>query len=240
VPVLVEHRLSPVRLGWLMKVWQRGRELLGQLNLLPEADALLNRLRVRSLSLGITADLSRILEVSVTGSPRVPSARIFTQSPSDKFHNTEEVIYMDTVEMTAPLPPEETGRVEQLQRQIEQLEQTLQEQQMQTRIQGWLRSGKLTPALVPFAEAILRHANHTVLFNQAETPLTALFAQFVEHLPAHPLTTEQAHNSQQEEHASFSVEEMQFLQQTFPDLDLQLIQQNLQPGTNLSQTQNRR
>lgn len=240
VPVLVEHRISPIQLGWLVKVWQRGRELFGQLNLLPEADALLNRLRVRGLSLGITADLCRILEVSVTGSPRVPSAQLFTQPPSETIHNPQEVIYMDTVEMTALAPPEDAGRVEQLQRQIEHLEQALQEQQLHGRIQGWLKSGKLTPALVPFAEAILRHAHTPISFNQAEMPLAALFAQFVEHLPAHSLTTEQVQQPQSEDSTAFSVEELQFLKQTFPDLDLQLIRRNLHPVSNSSQINNRR
>lgn len=240
VPVLVEHRISPIQLGWLVKVWHRGRELFGQLNLLPEADALLNRLRVRGLSLGITADLRRILEVSVTGNPRIPSAQLFTQTPSEKIRCHQEVIYMDTVEMTAPAPPEDTDRVEQLQRQIEHLEEALQEEKRHSRIQGWLKSGKLTPVLVPFAEAILRHAHTPVTFNQAEMPLAALFAQFVEHLPAHSLTTEQAHQPPPEDSTAFSVEEVQFLQQTFPDLDLQLIRQNLNPVPSSSQTLNRR
>jgi hypothetical protein len=237
VPILVEHRLSPIRLGWLVKVWRKGQELFGQLNLLPEADALLNRLRIRGLSLGITSDLSRILEVSATGSPRVPSAQLFAQSASEAPQNIQEVIYMDTVEITAPAPSENMERMEQLQQQVAQLEHALQEQQVQSRVQSWLRQGKLTPALVPFAEAILGHAGTSLSFNQAEMPLAALFAQFVEHLPGHPLITEQTPHHQ-EESTLFSMEEMQFLQQIFPDLDLQQLQQNLTPISKQSQSKN--
>lgn len=77
VPILVEHRPSPLLLGWLVRVWRRGGELLGRLALFPEADALLRRLRLRGLSVGLSHDLSRLLEVSITASPRVPSAQLF-------------------------------------------------------------------------------------------------------------------------------------------------------------------
>ncbi|MCS7301512.1 MAG: hypothetical protein NZ556_08170 [Fimbriimonadales bacterium] len=77
VPILVEHRPAPLVLGWLVRVWRQGDALYGRLALFPEADALLRRLRLRGLSVGLSRDLRRLLEVSVTASPRVPSARLF-------------------------------------------------------------------------------------------------------------------------------------------------------------------
>lgn len=76
VPLWVEHRPSPIVFGWVVSVWHDGSVLWGRVALYPEADALLRRLRVRSLSVGLSRDLQRLLEVSLTGFPRIPSAQL--------------------------------------------------------------------------------------------------------------------------------------------------------------------
>jgi len=182
VPLLVEHRPSPVQLGWLVSVWRQGTELFGRLLLLPEADALLQRLRVRGLSLGLSRDLSRIVEVSVTGSPRVPDARLFSAPP---LPSGTEVNRMEPMETPEQIPDE----VLQLRERVRQLERELYAQQVREQVQRWTLSGKLPPALVPLTEAILMQGEATVQFSGETLPLAELFRRFVDALPAyHPLS----------------------------------------------------
>ncbi|MEN3001502.1 MAG: hypothetical protein ABDI19_06625 [Armatimonadota bacterium] len=211
VPLFVEHRPSPVQLGWLVAVWQRGTELFGRLFLLPEADALLQRLRVRGLSLGLSRDLQRIVEVSVTGSPRVPDARLFSTSPLPPLL---EVNRMEPIETAQAIPDE----VLQLRERVRQLERELHAQQVREQTQRWTLSGKLPPALAPLAEAILMQGEATVQFSGETLPIAELFRRFVDALPAQPLLGEYAPMPAYETPA-LSPEEAQFLQQVFPDLD---------------------
>ncbi|MCW5934507.1 MAG: hypothetical protein KIT45_09455 [Fimbriimonadia bacterium] len=216
VPVLVEHQQSPIMLGWLREIWRKGSELFGKLALLPEADALLQRLRVRGLSLAVSSDLSHILEVSVTGNPRVASAQLF----SGYLSHLQEVLRMETVEIIEP----EFNETELMQQRIQHLENALKEQSIQTQIQRWLQSGKLSPASASFAKAMLLETDSSVQFNHQPVPVAVLFAQFVDSLPAQPLLSETA--PQREEPAvPFSHEEQAFLQQAFPDLALDHIAQ---------------
>lgn len=77
VPVLIEHSVSPLELGFLTAVRAEGSELFGTIALTPEADALIRRSGARSLSLGLTPDLKRIREVSLVQSPRISDAQLF-------------------------------------------------------------------------------------------------------------------------------------------------------------------
>ncbi len=211
VPLFVEHRPSPVQLGWLVAVWRQGRELFGRLMLLPEADALLQRLRVRGLSLGLSRDLQRIVEVSVTGSPRVPDARLFSASPLPP---VMEVNRMEPMETPQAIPDE----TQQLRERVRQLERELQVQQVRAQTQRWMLSGKLPPALAPLAEAILMQGEASVQFSNETLPIAELFRRFVEALPAQHLLGEYAPTPTYDTPAP-SPEEAQFLQQAFPDLD---------------------
>ena len=76
VPVLLEHVETPFRLGEVVRVWREGDTLYGELSLYDEAHALLERWGLRSLSVGLTGGLTRLLEVSVTARPRVREARL--------------------------------------------------------------------------------------------------------------------------------------------------------------------
>jgi len=211
VPLFVEHRPSPVQLGWLVAVWRQGTELFGQLLLLPEADALLQRLRVRGLSLGLSRDLKRIVEVSVTGSPRVPDARLFSALPLPP---VTEVNRMEPMETPQAIPDE----VLQLRERVRQLERELCAQQVREQTQRWTLSGKLPPALAPLAEAILMQGEATVQFSGETLPIAELFRRFVDALPAHHVLGEYAPMPAYETPA-LDAEEAQFLQQVFPDLD---------------------
>jgi len=76
VPVLLEHIETPFRLGEVVRVWREGDTLYGELSLYDEAKALLDRWGLKSLSVGLTGNLTRLLEVSVTATPRVKEARL--------------------------------------------------------------------------------------------------------------------------------------------------------------------
>jgi hypothetical protein len=76
VPVLLEHVETPFRLGEVVRVWREGDTLYGELSLYDEAQALLERWGLQSLSVGLTGGLTRLLEVSVTARPRVREARL--------------------------------------------------------------------------------------------------------------------------------------------------------------------
>jgi hypothetical protein len=210
VPLFVEHRPSPVQLGWLVAVWQRGMELFGRLWLLPEADALLQRLRVRGLSLGLSRDLQHIVEVSVTGSPRVPDARLFCASMLSPL----EVNRMEPM----PEASEVLDEVQQLRARVRQLERELQGQQVREQVQRWTLSGKLPPALASLAEAILMQGEAPVQFSGETLPIAELFRRFVDALPAQSLLGEIAPMPAYET-PHLSHEELQFLQQAFPDLN---------------------
>jgi hypothetical protein len=199
VPILVEHRPSPLLLGWLVRVWRRGDALFGRLALFPEADALLRRLRLRGLSVGLSRDLRRLLEVSITANPRVPSAQLFHTAPY-----YQEVIRLESVEI--------------LESRIRELEAELRRREAREQIQQWSLRGQLPPALAPLAEAILLQGDAPVQFSGATTSVAELFRQFVNSLPPQNLLAELAPTPETET-PSFSADALEFLCRAFPDMN---------------------
>lgn len=78
VPLLIEHSQNPLELGHLTQVEVIGNELFGTFRLVPEANALMVKSGAKSVSIGLSQDLTRILEVSLVKSPRVPDAQLFS------------------------------------------------------------------------------------------------------------------------------------------------------------------
>lgn len=205
VPLWVEHRPSPIVFGWLVSVWHDGAVLWGRVALYPEADALLRRLRVRSLSVGLSRDLRRILEVSLTGFPRIPSAQLFA------FHAPlMEVLSMERSEMS-----QEQVRLEA---RIRELEQALRQHEVRERVQRWVQAGQLLPSQVPFAEAILSLSDASVQFSGGSVSVAELFAQFVESQPPKALLGELA-SVPEAEPTTLSREALEFLRRVFPDMN---------------------
>lgn len=226
-PILVEHRPSPLLLGWLVRVWRRGEALYGRLVLFPEADALLRRLRLRGLSVGLSRDLSRLLEVSITARPRIPSARLF-HSPADTVNafkqarqafpnQTEEVFRLETMEIhepTADAPSHQAA----LESRVRALEAELRRREAREQVQQWSLRGQLPPALAPIAETILLQGDAPVQFSGATTSLAELFRQFVNSLPPQHLLTELAPTPEYET-PRFSADALEFLRRAFPDIE---------------------
>jgi hypothetical protein len=77
VPILIEHAKSPLELGYLTDVRAEGPVLMGTVSLTKEANDLIETSGARSLSLGLSPGMDRILEVSLVRDPRVKSAQMF-------------------------------------------------------------------------------------------------------------------------------------------------------------------
>lgn len=77
VPIRIEHGDGPLRLGWLVKVWVQGRELLGKLAFSRAAWELMRQCRASALSVGIDPRTLAIQEVSLVRRPRVTGAKVF-------------------------------------------------------------------------------------------------------------------------------------------------------------------
>lgn len=90
VPVLLEHVETPFRLGEVLRVWREGDTLYGELSLYDEAQALLERWGLKSLSVGLTSGLTRLLEVSVTARPRVREARLLNSAGAEGWRANRE------------------------------------------------------------------------------------------------------------------------------------------------------
>ncbi len=198
-PILVEHRPSPLLLGWLVRVWRQGDTLYGRLALFPEADALLRRLRLRGLSVGLSRDLRRLLEVSITASPRVPSAQLFHAALRH-----QEVIRLESVEI--------------LESRIRELESELRRREAREQIQQWSLRGQLPPALAPLAEAILLQGDAPVQFSGTTTSVSELFRQFVDSLPPQSVLGELA-PTPETEMPHLSADALEFLRRAFPDMN---------------------
>lgn len=197
VPVLIEHAASPLELGYLIDVEAAGNELFGTIALTVEADALVEKSGAHALSLGLSPELDQIREVSLVRNPRVPDARLFFAGALE-----------GTVEWQA--------RYEALQEQI-------RTESAERQAEALVREGRLTPAQLPFAVALLQAEDH-VRFGRERKPVSRLFAQFVEARPPSTLFGELAPNTLADPSTALLLpEEAEFYRRYFPDVSLDQI-----------------
>lgn len=191
VPVLIEHSRSPLELGYLTQVEARGGQLFGTVSLTKEANDLIESSGAHSLSLGLSEDLSRIVEVSLVKKPRIASARIFNG----------EVI-------AAPVDWQAKY-------------QELLAKSSRIAWDDFLHQGKLTPAQVPFAAALLG-SGHAVEFDGDSVPVGRVFQRFLEAAPTHDRFTELAFGGSEIPH-NLDPEAAAFYQRYFPGTSLEEI-----------------
>ncbi len=174
-PVIVEHKPTLV-LGWIRELWRKGKQLWGKLALKPHANQLIEESAVKGLSVGVRRNPDGTLslhEVSLTTSPRVPSAQLFSDAPSLYIACADESaqvttmadeIRKDGTEMDAlrMALERERERSAALETRVQEFEQRLQLAQRElTRaaaeriVEGWQRAGKLPPAAARHAHALL-------------------------------------------------------------------------------------
>ena len=196
VPVLIEHAESPLELGFLTSVKRDGKELFGTVSLSHEADALVRKSGARGLSLGLAPDLRSIREVSLVRKPRVAGAGFFSEDA-----------VMFSGELGEPPPPplagaEPTG-AEVLGRLI--------------------REGRMVPAQVPFAKALLAHEG-VVEFSGDRRPLRELLIALLERQPPLALFGQTAPVQPVPDRPSTMLpEEAAFYQRHFPGVPLMAI-----------------
>ena len=167
VPVLIEHADSPLELGFLTGVTRSGRELHGTVAFSPEADALVRRSGARGLSLGLSPDLRTIREVSLVRKPRVAGAGLFSEG--------------GYVAMAGELG--ESGKqAEGAKTSTPQVPPFVPQGEPSPDLSRLVREGRMVPAQVPFAEAILACEN-VVEFSGDRRPLRELLIAMLERQP---------------------------------------------------------
>jgi len=202
VPVLIEHAASPLELGYLTQVDASDNELFGNLTFSPEAHALIERSGARSLSLGLSADLDAILEVSLVQQPRIADARLFGA----------------TVAFTGELlEPDATY----WRRECERMQAERRAEVAGQRVTQWLNEGRLTPAQAEAARALMA-CDTFVGFGEAQRPVARWIAQLIEAIPPVGFG-ETAPVSSAPRHALFLPEEEAFYRTHFPDVPLTVI-----------------
>lgn len=192
VPVLIEHATSPLELGSLVSVWVEGNDLLGKIRLSQEANALIETNQAKSLSIGLSADLETIEEVSLVQQPRVTSAKIFS------------------------------GRLDEAvdwKRQFMALQNDTLAAEADRKVTRWLDEGRILPAQAEIARSLLNVRGATQ-FNGTQVPLAALLEQFVEQGTKHNLFREHAPEAELALSTPLSPDENEFYQRYFPGLAL--------------------
>lgn len=215
VPLVVEHLSHGWQIGQLKRLWRRGRELFGRLALLPEAEALLKRLGIRGISVAVTPDLQRIVEVSVTATPRVADARLLSAVAF-----SGEILWTEVSALEQDM--------EALLRRAETAEFALRERQVEETLQRWLRQGKLTPAVREMAKTLLLQGTQLVTFAGGDVSVAEVFARFVEALPPVVRFGEVAPVGEQEH--SLSAEEEAFLRKYWGDFSPEQIAEHIREG----------
>lgn len=203
VPVLIEHGKSPLDIGYLTSVQVSGNDLIGTIALTKEANDLIDSSGAKALSLGLSADLLEIQEVSLVKNPRIRSAQIFTGE-----------VFTDTIDWKSAydelLAKTRTGNV------INELNRLVTDE-------------KLVPAQIPFAEALLG-INQSVQFNGESQPIATLVLALIESAPKVGLFRELAPSGP--ESSPLHPDERAFYDRYFSGLSLEEIAKNRPEGGN--------
>jgi hypothetical protein len=211
VPLLIEHSESPLELGFLKEVEVSGNELLGVIQLTEEANRLVEQSRAKALSLGLSADLKEIREVSLVRNPRVPDAQLFF----------DEVVFVSELGVEAPPPGGKPTTADYWRKRYLNLRRQTRASEVDEQMKKYVRSGKLVPAQVPFARAMML-ADDTVEFNGASRPLRTLLTALLDRAAASPSFSEIVPDSSAEQ-ALLTPEEASFYSRHFPGVSLQQI-----------------
>lgn len=210
VPVLIEHSESPFELGYLVAVAAEGAELFGRIALTKEADALVERSGAKSLSIGLSPDLSEIREVSLVKSPRVADARLFScgglYEPVPTYENTRARMQQDW------------------KAKFQALEAQTRSADAERTVCRLIGEGRLLPAEAGAAKALLQAAG-AVEFDGGSQPIAQLFLAMIEKRIPHGLFSELAPSTSSASQAPHSMlpEEAEFYRRHFPDVGLDVI-----------------
>jgi hypothetical protein len=203
VPILIEHAASPLELGFLTEVVAEDGELFGLIALTEEANALIERSGATALSIGLTADLTEIKEVSLVRFPRVASAQLFSGVHFDSRLESE---------------PNWRERYESL---VDQQRAGHVESEIKTLV----AKGQLSPAQAPFASALLQRED-AVTFDGQSVPVRDLVMKLIKSQPSHGMFGEKAFQPIEDMSGLLMLpEEVAFYKRHFPDVSLESIAQ---------------
>lgn len=209
VPVWIEHAESPLELGYLTEVSVEKGELFGTLSLTTEANSLIERSGARALSIGLSADLQQIREVSLVRFPRVKSAQLFDDSLRFDIQVDFGIDWRAKYE-------------DAMRRQKKDV--------AQDQVAKWVASGRITPAQAPFASALLVE-DTGVEFDGGLTSIRDLVSKLIAAQPRHGMMGEHAPQPVEDTSSVLMLpEEAAFYRKHFPDVSLEAIAQKRRPA----------
>lgn len=204
VPVWIEHAESPLELGYLTEVSVEKGELFGTLSLTTEANNLIERSGARALSIGLSADLQQIREVSLVRFPRVKSAQLFDDSLRFDIQVDFGIDWRAKYE-------------DAMRRQKKDV--------AEDQVAKWVSSGKITPGQAPFASALLVEETG-VEFDGGLTSIRDLVSKLIGAQPRHGMMGEHAPQPIEDTSSVLMLpEEAAFYRKHFPDVSLEAIAQ---------------
>lgn len=204
VPVWIEHAESPLELGYLTEVSVERGELFGTLSLTTEANNLIERSGARALSIGLSADLQQIREVSLVRFPRVKSAQLFDDSLRFDIQVDFGIDWRAKYE-------------DAMRRQKKDV--------AEDQVAKWVSSGKITPGQAPFASALLVEETG-VEFDGGLTSIRDLVSKLIAAQPRHGMMGEHAPQPIEDTSSVLMLpEEAAFYRKHFPDVSLEAIAQ---------------
>jgi len=194
-PVRVEH--GDIEIGKAYGFRRVGDWLKATIRVLPEAWALIERVGVKGVSVALSRDLSRILEISWVSRPRVAGAQLYSAGDAITLAITDRrdrPMGEENNNAATAAPAAET--IEALKSQLEALQQTIarerEERESERRafaaerarieVQTYVQAGKLPPACADTVAALLATDAH-VRFGEDEKPVAALVRQLIDALP---------------------------------------------------------
>lgn len=237
VPILIEHSDSALELGFLTRVEAMDGELFGTVALTREANDLVESSGAKSLSLGLSPDLTEIREVSIVRTPRVADARLFSgicfcgelcgAGASSKSDLSDPSDTSDSSDGSVGLAgfreePQSEGPWRQRYEALCAGNRRIEAEQA---VQGFVKEGRICPAQAPFAEAMLQ-AEDTIEFDGESRPIRQLLIAMIERQPPMSLFSAIVPDHDRDGHATsalFLPEEAAFYRRHFPDVSLEEI-----------------
>ena len=177
IPVKIEHADSVLDgvIGTLKQVWADGKRLLGKIQFTDEAWALISKAGAKCLSIGLSKDKSKILEVSLVKFPRIADARVFKA----------DILEFNSGKIRELKMSIETNEIENLRKENQQLKQIAFEKEADAEIERFRRAGKLVPAVQEIAKAIFMQGKSAAInFDGKQSCFAEMFASFLEAMPA--------------------------------------------------------
>lgn len=207
IPIHMEHTGAAWTIGEVTGLNAAGRWLRGKMNLLPEAAALIDKLGIKGVSVQVSRNCDRIHELSVTATPRVAAAQMYSQpgcaafalgeSPTGGFTMPEAVTQEQFSTLQAQfatiqeaLEAEKAARataeasLQATTDRANHIEFALRVKDATAKVDALQRAGKLPPAAREEAISLLLSGG-MAKFSDGDKPVAELVTALLEKLPAH-------------------------------------------------------